>query len=231
MPAVALQLANGIIAKTANVLLGPTYLASCPRSRPRSARTAGRSRTVSRRRCSRCRRLSVFRRLVEQRSGDRADALHRRQRLEMRGADFHDGCDRSRYRAFRVIRASPRRWRRSKHSIPDVILDATVGTSTRTVLRGIKDDGLDTVPVMSSLGNVFTHKWMSTPRSFRALSRRREPVRDAQQLFYKSFNAQRRSGRRQQPIAGLHVRLNRDLPLESAQENVGSRKRTRRQTA
>ncbi len=35
-----------------------------------------------------------------------------------------------------------------------MILDATVGTSTATVLRALKDAGLDNLPVMSSLGNV-----------------------------------------------------------------------------
>jgi branched-chain amino acid transport system substrate-binding protein len=85
---------------------------------------------------------------------------------------------------------------------PDVVIDATTGTSTGTVLRAIKDEGLDSLPIMSSLGNVI-HAQMDQytailPREiyFVApgfISREvtpKGPVRDAQQLFYKTLNAQ-----------------------------------------
>jgi len=83
-----------------------------------------------------------------------------------------------------------------------VIIDATVGTSTATVLRAVKDGGLDNLPMMSSLGNVI-HAQMDQyttilPKEIYFdgpgfLSRDITPkgaVRDAQQAFYKAFNAQ-----------------------------------------
>ncbi len=85
---------------------------------------------------------------------------------------------------------------------PDVILDATVGTSTATVLRALKDAGLDNLPVMSSLGNVI-HAQMDQyttilPKEIYFVApgfisrdiTPKGPVRDAQQLFYKAFNAE-----------------------------------------
>ena len=91
---------------------------------------------------------------------------------------------------------------RMKAVNPDVILVATVGTSTATVLRGLKDAGLDNLPVMASLGNVI-HAQMDQyttilPKEIYFVApgfisrdvTPRGPVRDAQQLFYKTFNAE-----------------------------------------
>lgn len=85
---------------------------------------------------------------------------------------------------------------------PDVVLDGTVGTPTGTVLRAIKDAGLDNKPIMSSLGNVI-HSQMDqyaailppeiyfvAPRFIARDVSAKGPVRDAQLAFYKAYAAQ-----------------------------------------
>jgi branched-chain amino acid transport system substrate-binding protein len=84
---------------------------------------------------------------------------------------------------------------------PDVILDATTGTSTGTVLRQIKDEGID-LPVMSTLGNVVHAQidqyttimpkeiYFVAPGFVARDVTPNGPVRDAQQIFYQALNAQ-----------------------------------------
>jgi branched-chain amino acid transport system substrate-binding protein len=85
---------------------------------------------------------------------------------------------------------------------PDIILMATVGTSTGTALRGLQDSGLDDIPVMSNLGNVIHVQldqylnilpreiYFTAPRFIARDVSRAGPVRDAQLAFYKAYNAQ-----------------------------------------
>jgi branched-chain amino acid transport system substrate-binding protein len=85
---------------------------------------------------------------------------------------------------------------------PDAILAGTVGTSMGTVLRGMKDAGLDNVPVLTNPGNL-SHAQLEQYVSFmpnelyfisqRYIARdvsRKGPVRDAQLAFYKALAAQ-----------------------------------------
>ena len=101
---------------------------------------------------------------------------------------------------------------------PDVIIDATVGTSTATVLRAIKDAGMDDLPVMSSLGNVIHAQidqytailpreiYFVAPGFISRDITPKGPVRDAQQVVLQGLQRARdRSGRRQQPVLGPHV--------------------------
>jgi len=85
---------------------------------------------------------------------------------------------------------------------PDVIIDATTGTATGTVLRAIKDEGLDRTPVMSSLGNVINAQiaqyssilpreiYFDGPGFISRDVTPKGPVRDAQQAFYKALTSQ-----------------------------------------
>jgi branched-chain amino acid transport system substrate-binding protein len=84
---------------------------------------------------------------------------------------------------------------------PDAILVQTVGASTGTVLRGIQEVGLD-VPVISNLGNLLHAQldqyasilpreiYFTSPRFIARDVSGKGPVRDAQLVFYKAFNAQ-----------------------------------------
>ena len=45
---------------------------------------------------------------------------------------------------------------------PDVIIDATVGTSTATVLRAVKDAGMDTLPVSYTHLDVYKRQAFDT---------------------------------------------------------------------
>ncbi len=141
-PATAVQLASGIIAKKPNVLLGPTYLASCLAVQPLVIANNGPvtycfAPTLHPAAGS----YALLRRIVEQRSSEGADDVHGGEGLEERGADLLDRRDRARHRSplrRRVqlrqisgpeaarrastsrptIRASPRKSRRSNRSIP-----------------------------------------------------------------------------------------------------------------
>lgn len=85
---------------------------------------------------------------------------------------------------------------------PDAVLAGTVGTSMGTVLRGVKDAGLDNVPVLTNPGNL-SHAQLEQYASFMPnelyfISQRyiardvsgKGPVRDAQLAFYKALAAQ-----------------------------------------
>jgi ABC-type branched-subunit amino acid transport system substrate-binding protein len=89
-----------------------------------------------------------------------------------------------------------------KAAAPDAIFGMTVGTATGTLLRGLRDAGLSDVPFMSNLGNVlnaalaqyapFMPKefYATTPRFYAHAVAGKGPVRDAQDAFYKAFNAE-----------------------------------------
>ena len=89
-----------------------------------------------------------------------------------------------------------------KAAQPDAILAGTVGTSMGTVLRGVKDAGLDGLPVLTNPGNL-SHAALEQYASFvpndlyfiaqRYIARDvsgKGPVRDAQLAFYGALGAQ-----------------------------------------
>jgi branched-chain amino acid transport system substrate-binding protein len=89
-----------------------------------------------------------------------------------------------------------------KAAAPDAILAGTVGTSMGTVLRGVKDAGLDALPVLTNPGNL-SHAAMNAyasflPKDLYFISQRyiardvsgKGPVRDAQLQFYHALAAQ-----------------------------------------
>ena len=83
----------------------------------------------------------------------------------------------------RPTSASARSWRDIKAANPDAIFAQTVGIATGTLLRGLRDAGLDDVPFMTNLGNVLnaalnqysslipTKFYSTAPRFYAATSR------------------------------------------------------------
>ena len=89
-----------------------------------------------------------------------------------------------------------------KSAQPDAILAGTVGTSMGTVFRGVKEAGLDGLPMLTNPGNL-SHAALAQYASFlpanlyfiaqRYIARdvsRKGPVRDAQLAFYNALAAQ-----------------------------------------
>jgi branched-chain amino acid transport system substrate-binding protein len=90
-----------------------------------------------------------------------------------------------------------------KSAQPDAILAGTVGTSMGTIFRGVKDAGLDTLPMLTNPGNL-SHAALGQYTNFlpndlyfvaqRYIARDvsgKGPVRDAQLAFYGALAAQR----------------------------------------
>ncbi len=224
-PATAVQLANGIIAKKPNVLLGPTYLASCLAVAPLVTANNGPvmycfAPTLH---------PAAGSYLFSGGSSSNDQAKAQMTFMEAKGwknaalitstdatgqdteARWVDEFNSGKYPGLKLLTREhfapsdtsvAAQVQRLKAVNPDVILDATVGTSTATVLRGLKDAGLDNLPVMSSLGNVI-HAQMDQyttilPKEIYFVApgfisrdiTPKGPVRDAQQLFYKTFNAE-----------------------------------------
>jgi branched-chain amino acid transport system substrate-binding protein len=90
---------------------------------------------------------------------------------------------------------------RMKASNPHVLYIATTGTGFGTTLRGITDNGID-LPVMTNAGNVVTGQMVQygsfmpkrvyffSGRYMAQNSAKAGPVRDAQQLYYKTMREQ-----------------------------------------
>jgi branched-chain amino acid transport system substrate-binding protein len=176
-PATAVQLASGIIAKKPSILLGPTYLASCLAVAPLvtanngpvmycfapTLHPAAGSYLFSGGPSSNDQAKAQMR-FVEAKGWKKAvliastDATG--QDTEGRWVDEYNSgkypglqlLDREHFAPNDPSVAA--QVAKMKSFNPDVIIDATVGTSTATVLRAVKDAGLDDLPMMSSLGNV-----------------------------------------------------------------------------
>ena len=223
-PAVAVQLAGAIIAKKPAVLLGPTYLASCLAIQPLVLANGGPvtycfaptlhpppgSLLFSGGTSSGDQALAQMR-FMEAKGWKRAALI---ATTDVTGQDtegrYADQFNSGKFPGITLIAREhfasndtsvAAQIAKIKALNPDVLLDATVGTSTGTVLRTIKDEGLD-IPIMSSLGNVvhaqFDQYTSFTPKEIYFVApgfiardvTARGPVRDAQQLFYKALNAQ-----------------------------------------
>jgi branched-chain amino acid transport system substrate-binding protein len=176
-PATAVQLASGIIAKKPTILLGPTYLASCLAVAPLVTANNGPvmycfaptlhppagSYLFSGGPSSNDQAKAQMR-FVEGKGWKKAvliastDATG--QDTEARWVDEYNSgkypglqlLDREHFAPADTSVAA--QLAKMKSFNPDMIIDATVGTSTATVLRAVKDAGMDTLPMMSSLGNV-----------------------------------------------------------------------------
>jgi branched-chain amino acid transport system substrate-binding protein len=88
-----------------------------------------------------------------------------------------------------------------KAANPDAIFGMTVGTATGTLLRGLRDAGLEKVPFMTNLGNILNAAmaqyagflpdsfYATAPRFYAHDVARKGPVRDAEVEFYNAFGA------------------------------------------
>ncbi len=223
-PATAVQLAGSIIAKKPSVLLGPTYLASCLAIKPLvdsnggpvtycfaptinpaagswffSGGTSSIDQAVASMRFMEAR---GWKKVAMITTTDATGQAVENGFLEQ----FNSGkfpsvslIDREHFSQTDTSVAA--QVAKMKALNPDVILDATTGTSTGTVLRQIKDEGID-LPIMSTLGNVVHAQidqyttimpkeiYFVAPGFVARDVTARGPVRDAQQAFYKALNAQ-----------------------------------------
>jgi branched-chain amino acid transport system substrate-binding protein len=223
-PSVAVQLANGIIAKNPAVMLGPTYLASCLAVAP-LVRANGPVQY--------CFAPTIhpppgsFTFSGGSSSGDQAiESLVFMQAKGWKRIAFIATTDATGQdieaqftAAFnsgkfpRLTLVDKEHFAQGDVSIaaqlakiaalkPDAIIMATVGTATGTALRGLADSGLDTIPIMSNLGNVIHVQldqyvnilpkeiYFTAPRFIARDVSRAGPVRDKQLVFYKAYNAQ-----------------------------------------
>ena len=222
-PAVAVQLANAIIAKHPAVMLGPTYVASClavaPLVRangpvqycfaPTIHPPAG-SYTFSGGASSLDQAIETlvfakgkgWKRLAYIATTDATGQDIEEQFKEalklpkFSGMTFvigehYNGSDVSIAAQLANIKAAN----------PDAILGMTVGTATGTLFRSLRDAGLDSVPLLSNLGNLLntalaqyssfmpSKVYFTAPRFYAHDVSGKGPVRDAQTAFYKAFNA------------------------------------------
>jgi branched-chain amino acid transport system substrate-binding protein len=224
-PVTAVALANGIIAKKPNVLLGPTYLASCLAVQPLVVAANGPVTYCFAPTLHPAAGSLLFS------GGSSSNDQARAQMTFVAGKGWKnavlisstdatgqdtegrwvDEYNSGKYPGLKLLdrehfapgdTSVAAQVAKMKSFNPDVILDATVGTPTATVLRALKDAGLDDVPVMSSLGNVIHAQmdqysailpkdiYFDGPGFISRDITPKGPVRDAQQAFYKAFNAQ-----------------------------------------
>lgn len=222
-PSVAVQLASGIIAKKPNVMLGPTYLASCLGVQPLVTANNGPVTYCFAPTLHPAAGSYLF--SGGSSSNDQSKAeMHFMQgkgwkravliaTTDATGQDtearFVDEFNSGKYPGMVLLTREhfapndtsvAAQLAKMKGLNPDVVIDATTGTSTGTVLRAIKDEGLDGLPIMSSLGNVI-HAQLDQytaimPREIYFVApgfiardvTPKGPVRDAQQAYYKYYN-------------------------------------------
>jgi branched-chain amino acid transport system substrate-binding protein len=223
-PATAVQLASQILAKKPSVLLGPTYLASCLAIKPLVDAAGGPVTYCFAPTITPPPGSWFFSGGTS--SGDQAVATMRF--LEGKGwkrvamitttdatgqaveKGFVDQFNSGKFPGMTLLDTEhfaqndtsvAAQVAKMKGLNPDVMLVATTGTSTGTVLRQIKDDGID-LPVMTTLGNVVHAQidqytsimpkeiYFVAPGFVARDVTPNGPVRDAQMAFYKALNAQ-----------------------------------------
>jgi branched-chain amino acid transport system substrate-binding protein len=223
-PAVAVQLANAIIAKKVPVMLGPTYVASClavaPLVRangpvqycfaPTIHPPAG-SYTFSG-------GASSYDQAIETLVFAKAKGWKRIAYIattDATGQDieeqFKEAVKDRRFSGIAFVTGEhyngndvsiSAQLANIKAANPDAIFGFTVGSATGTFLRSLRDSGLDKTPVMSNLGNILNgalaqytafmpeNFYSTAPRFYAFDVSGNGPVRNAQDAFYKAFNAQ-----------------------------------------
>jgi branched-chain amino acid transport system substrate-binding protein len=222
-PTVAVQLATAIIQKHVPVLLGSTYVASCLAIAP-LVRAAGPVQYCFAPAIHPPAGSYVFSTIASTRDIARAllayasaKGWHRIATISTTDAtgedvegQFMDVVNAHEYPAVTVIGREKfgvpdvsiaAQVARLKALAPDAILDATVGTPTGTVLRSLKDAGLD-LPVLTNPGNLIraqmlqyasflpTQIYFAAPRFIARDVSRSGPVREQQIAFYRVMNAQ-----------------------------------------
>jgi branched-chain amino acid transport system substrate-binding protein len=250
--ATAVQLASAIIAKKPSVMLGPTYLASCLAVQPLVVANNGpvtycfaptlhpsAGSFLFSGGSSSNDQAKAQMRFMEAKGWKKAVLI---ATTDATGQDtegrFVDEFNSGKYPGMQLLTREhfaqndpsvAAQVAKMKGFNPDVVIDATTGTATGTVLRAIKDEGLDSVPVMSSLGNVINAQMAQygsiLPREIYFdgpgfISRDvtpKGPVRDAQQLFYKALTSQGLN-----PDVGLSQSWDPTLVIIDALRHVGT---------
>jgi branched-chain amino acid transport system substrate-binding protein len=223
-PAVAVQLANAIIAKKPIVMLGPTYVASCLAVAPLVAKSgpvqycfaptihpAAGSFTFSG-------GASSYDQSIETLVFAKAKGWKRIAAItttDATGQDideqFRDALKDRRFSGMSFVITEhynpsdvsiAAQLSNIKAAKPDAIFGMTVGTATGTLLRSLRDAGLEKTPLMSNLGNILNSAlaqyapympeqfYATAPRFYAHEVAGKGPVRDAQIAFYKAFSAQ-----------------------------------------
>ena len=223
-PAVAVQLANAIIAKKVPVMLGPTYVASCLAVAPLvkangpvqycfapTIHPPAGSYTFSG-------GASSYDQAIESLVFAKAKGWKRIAAIatvDATGQDideqFKDAIKDPRFNGMSFVVTEhyngndvsiSAQLSNIKATNPDAIFGFTVGSATGTFLRSLRDAGLENVPVMSNLGNILNgalaqytpfmpkNFYSTAPRFYAYDVSGKGPVRDAQNAFYKAFNAQ-----------------------------------------
>jgi branched-chain amino acid transport system substrate-binding protein len=222
-PAVAVQLANAIIAKHVPVMLGPTYVASClavaplvrangpvqycfaPTIHPPAGSftfSGGASsydqaiETLTFAKAKGWKRVAVV--STTDATGQDIEEQFKAALKDRRFSGINFVVT-EHYNPTDVSIAA--QLSNVKAANPDAIFGMTVGTATGTLLRSLRDAGLEKVPLMSNLGNIINtalaqyanfmpDQFFSTaPRFYAHDVSGQGPVRDAQNAFYKAFNA------------------------------------------
>ena len=222
-PAVAVQLANAIIAKNVPVMLGPTYVASClaiaplvrangpvsycfaPAIHPAagsyvfstSVSTADQATAWFTFALSKhWKRIGVF-------SSTDATGQDQEQQIDAAAANPRFSSisvvDREHFNIGDVSVAAQAA--RLKSANPDLIVITSVGTPTGNALQGLKEAGLENVPVITSFGNLLHAQlehyasfipdqiYLTAPRFVTYDVSGKGPVRDAQHVFFTSLRA------------------------------------------
>jgi branched-chain amino acid transport system substrate-binding protein len=222
-PAVAVQLANAIIAKNVPVMFGPTYVASClavaplvrangpltycfaPAIHPvagsyvfsTSVSTADQATAWFNFALSKhWKRIAVF-------ASTDATGQDQEQQIDAVAAEPKYASivvvDREHFSIGDVsVSAQAARIRAAN---PDLIVVTSVGTPTGTALHGLKDAGIENVPVITSFGNLLhsqlehyagfvpNNMYLTAPRFVTYDVSSNGPVRDAQRVFFTSLRA------------------------------------------
>jgi branched-chain amino acid transport system substrate-binding protein len=222
-PAVAVQLANAIVARNVPVMLGPTYVASClavaplvrangpltycfaPAIHPQpgsyvfstSVSTADQATAWFNFALSmHWKRIAVF-------SSTDATGQDQEQQIDTVAANPKYASvsvvDREHFGISDLsVGAQAARIRAAN---PDLIVVTSIGTPTGTALQGLKDAGLENVPVITSFGNLIhsqlehyagfvpNEMYLTAPRFVTYDVSGKGPVRDAQRVFFTSLRA------------------------------------------
>jgi branched-chain amino acid transport system substrate-binding protein len=223
-PAVAVQLANGIIGQHVPILLGPTYVASCLAVAPLvkangpvqycfapTIHPPAGSYTFSGGAASRDQAIEtlVF---AKAKGWTRLAAI---STTDATGQDieeqFREALRLPQFNGMSIVATEhyapadlsiAAQLANVKAANPQAILGMTVGTATGTMLRGLREAGLQDVPLLSNLGNLLntalaqyaavipTQMYFTAPRFYAHDVSGKGPVRDAQDAFFKAFRAQ-----------------------------------------
>jgi branched-chain amino acid transport system substrate-binding protein len=222
-PAVAVQLANAIIARNVSFMLGPTYVASClavaplvgangpltycfaPAIHPApgsyvfstSVSTADQATAWLNFALSKhWKRIAVF-------SSTDATGQDQEQQIDTVASNPKYSSisvvDREHFSIGDISVAAQAA--RIRAANPDLIVVTSIGTPTGTVLQGLKDAGVEKVPVITSFGNLIhsqlehyagfvpNEMYLTAPRFVTYDVSGKGPVRDAQRVFFTSLRA------------------------------------------